>query len=840
MQTTEHTAAPGAAPLAFEGALTWRFDGESVALSSGPGPLSALVADLPGSPPLPELLARLAPSNPGALLRLVRAVLADGLPRTLHHRTAHDGAKSLRLATCVLAAPGVAGVIGATSVVAQPSSKIARRAAKLRREAAQLRESEREARRAVADLHVVLDTVADCISVQQPSGRLVFLNRAGQRALEPATLWQVGRRQWQSFMLSHYELWDEAGKPLQASDLPPLRALADRSPHRKLVRYGRKGSDHYTWALMRGVPILDDVGEPRMVVTAWTDVTEIQLAREELRRQKAVLQAVSEASLDAVLVVSPDGSMIYSDPKFARLWRIPEEALASGSDRVALESVRGQLRDPAAFMTRVEALYTTPDAEGHDELQLKDGRTIERYTSSIRGPEGQAYGRVWFFRDVSERNLARERERLLLEERVARASAERLLGTWQLLERVSQRLAAAQDVETMLRDVAGLVVGRLAKACIFDLLDEGGALRRVFAEAGTNDGLACALAAERVDLGVPEGLARALQERRTRDVEVLVHAGHSPLGERGSRAAELLNGLGARSLLVVPLVARGVPLGAMSLARGDHAEADVRLLAEQVGERLALAIEGAQLLRRSREAVALRDEFLSVASHELRTPLTAMRLAHQTLLRMAAQPGCISPQALSLARAADRHEQRLSRLIDALLDVTRIEARRLSLELETVDLAALTHEAVALAGPEAERAGSKIVLRPSGPVEGRWDRGRLEQVLSNLLSNAIKYGAGQPIEVEVRADAEWAELSVRDEGIGIPAERQRMVFERFERAVSSKHYAGLGLGLFIVRGIVNALGGEVRLKSEPGSGSTFTVRLPRSGPDEHAVGALHE
>jgi signal transduction histidine kinase len=129
-------------------------------------------------------------------------------------------------------------------------------------------------------------------------------------------------------------------------------------------------------------------------------------------------------------------------------------------------------------------------------------------------------------------------------------------------------------------------------------------------------------------------------------------------------------------------------------------------------------------------------------------------------------------------------------------------------------------------------AQCSVTLEATSPVVGQWDRARLEQVITNLLSNAIKYGAGAPVEVSVRGDDERAWLSVRDHGIGIEPERLADIFGRFERGASARSYAGLGLGLYIVRQIVDALRGNIQVESEVDRGSTFVVELPRAGPAE--------
>ncbi|WP_395813359.1 sensor histidine kinase [Archangium minus] len=181
---------------------------------------------------------------------------------------------------------------------------------------------------------------------------------------------------------------------------------------------------------------------------------------------------------------------------------------------------------------------------------------------------------------------------------------------------------------------------------------------------------------------------------------------------------------------------------------------------------------------------------------------------------------------MSRLTGMERGVGRLSVLVDELLDVSRITSGRLVLHLEDVDLAELVREVVERIRPEAERVGCELRLQVPGPVVSRWDRLRLEQVLSNLLSNALKYGAGYPVEVALRVSGTQVLLQVRDEGIGIDPALQERIFERFERAVSDRHYGGLGMGLWITREIVTALGGSIQVESAPGRGATFTVTLP--------------
>ncbi|HZH78603.1 MAG TPA: PAS domain-containing sensor histidine kinase, partial [Archangium sp.] len=241
--------------------------------------------------------------------------------------------------------------------------------------------------------------------------------------------------------------------------------------------------------------------------------------------------------------------------------------------------------------------------------------------------------------------------------------------------------------------------------------------------------------------------------------------------------------------------------------------------------------ERERLLRELQEAVTARDEFLSIASHELKTPLTSVKLNLSALAQRTERAVEKTDEAGS-RRLLRIHGQidRLAKLVNSLLDVSRISANRLDFHLEEVDLGEVLQDALGQLKEELDRARCALRLRTDAGVLGRWDRLRLDQVVSNLLTNAIKYGPGRPVEVDLQRLGKSARLVVRDHGIGISAQDQERIFERFERAVSIQHYGGFGLGLWISRQIVEGLGGSIAVHSEPGMGSTFVVELPLEGP----------
>lgn len=233
--------------------------------------------------------------------------------------------------------------------------------------------------------------------------------------------------------------------------------------------------------------------------------------------------------------------------------------------------------------------------------------------------------------------------------------------------------------------------------------------------------------------------------------------------------------------------------------------------------------------RRLEDAVRARDEFLSIASHELKTPLTSLKLQTQAMMRAMRKedPSVYSPERVTrLVEQTARQTDRLARLVDDMLDVARIETGKLTVAKSKVNLCRLVTETAERLRPQFDEAQASLSVDCPEQLEVEVDAERMEQVVVNLLTNALRYGRSKPVRVEVGRRGELARVAVRDEGIGISAEHQARVFDRFERAISSNEVSGLGLGLYISRQIVERHGGRIFVESEPGRGSTFAVELP--------------
>ncbi len=241
----------------------------------------------------------------------------------------------------------------------------------------------------------------------------------------------------------------------------------------------------------------------------------------------------------------------------------------------------------------------------------------------------------------------------------------------------------------------------------------------------------------------------------------------------------------------------------------------------------ALSNERELLYREARRAVEARDAFVSVAAHELRTPMASLAINVQDLLQTTSSGQSPSPEELRFRlAAADRSVRRFKVLVENLLDVSRASSGHLHLELAPVDLSVVVTEVIRELETMAHKA--KCLVRPNIPdsLVGFWDRARLESVTTNLLTNAFKFGAGAPVDVELFEANGMAILRVRDRGIGIARDEQARIFEQFEVAVPFEHYAGMGLGLWLSRTIVEGMGGRIEVDSEPNRGSTFSVSLP--------------
>ena len=424
--------------------------------------------------------------------------------------------------------------------------------------------------------------------------------------------------------------------------------------------------------------------------------------------------------------------------------------------------------------------------------------------------EGRAIGIVTAAWDISAQKRRENEEHLL-------AEAGRVL------------VAAGPDVEALLTEIAHLVVGSIADWCTVDLVHPGGLRRlRVIhkdpARAATCAGLERYPVHQRNNL-----VADVVRSRETLLVSELTPAALESLAQSPEHLA-LLRELDPRSFIVAPLVARGQAVGTLSFGSsgaGRRYGAEDVHQAERLATLVALAVDNARLHADVERAVLARDEVLGVVAHDLRNPLGAIRLATQTLAHQLSEQGAErGHRSVELIR---RSVQRANRLIDDLLDVTRMDAGELHVTCQHCPARLLVYDAVESQQLLAAAATIELSFDVAPDLPAVWaDRDRCLQVLENLIGNAIKFTppGGRIVVTAVPAGGE-VRFSVADSGPGIAAEHRTRVFDRFWQAEHAKR-RGVGLGLQICKGIVAAHGGRIWVESTPGGGATFQFTLPIS------------
>ncbi|MDX2094009.1 MAG: AAA family ATPase [Kofleriaceae bacterium] len=521
-----------------------------------------------------------------------------------------------------------------------------------------------------------------------------------------------------------------------------------------------------------------------------------------LRDSQAKLKRLYDSNIIGVVFCGIDGSIQDANDYYLDMIGCTRVELENGTvrwDEITPPEYRAVDEQAIASL-----IITGTVAPYEKEYVRKDGRRVPVLVTAASLRDGTRHIAA-FVLDITERK-----------------HGERALS---FLAEASRKLASSLDHASTLARIVELAVPRVADWCLIAVQHAGAPLRLL---CSTHDAKKATLAHALEQLpfshDADEGLARAM---RTGEAVLYSRVRSTQLEAMGgARHAELVRGLGMESAMAVPFAVRDEQLGGILLVSSDphrlFTAADLAE-AEELGRRCAVAIDNAYLYQEALRAVQMREDFLSITSHELRAPLSPLRMQ----LDLAREILHTDPdKALQMLERADKQVDSLVRLVDDLLDVSRITVGKLQMQLEPVDLANLVEDVLKRFAPELARAKCRVVSRLERGVVGSWDHGRIEQVVVNLLSNAMKFGAGKPIEVDVCRLDGGAGLRVRDHGVGIAHEDRERIFERFERATPVRHFGGLGLGLYIVRELVAAHRGTIELESEVGKGSCFTVKLP--------------
>lgn len=546
------------------------------------------------------------------------------------------------------------------------------------------------------------------------------------------------------------------------------------------------------------------------------------------RRERELQKA--QYFLDSLLENIPNMVFVKDarDLRFVRFNKAGEELL--GFDRKDLIGKNDYDFFPKEqadfFVSKDRAVLTGKEVVDIPEESLLSRTLGERILHTKKIPLYDENGVATYLLGVSEditekKQHEREVIRMIAEEaRIAERERNTRRSTY--LGEASTVLARTLDYRESLNELMRIAVPEMGDWSTVAVLGEDGKLERL-AQAHADPALAETLNEfvgnySFIDAvaGMPELLeGRSVLRPVITDEELAQLA-------RDQRQLALLRKLGAISAMLVPIVSRGKVLGVMSFNSGSklYDEEDLDL-AQELARRAGTAIDNALLYTSAQTAIRARDEFISIASHELKTPITALKLQFQMALR--------TPDFEKSQRALTQglfHVDRLSSLVEGLLDVSRIQTRRLTLTPEECDLAELLSEVVESHRSQLTEKGCALTTVFEPGIRGQWDKLRLGQVLSNLITNVLKYAPGAPVSIEAHRHGNRVRISVHDHGPGIPEAQKHSIFNRFERGTHSREVSGLGLGLYIVRQIVQAHGGTIFLDDDNSVGTKMIIDLP--------------
>jgi signal transduction histidine kinase len=537
---------------------------------------------------------------------------------------------------------------------------------------------------------------------------------------------------------------------------------------------------------------------------------ELERRTSELERSERRFFDIVEHNADAILVVDEDGVIRFANPVARSMFAGRREKLVG--THFGFPLVSGE---------------TT-------ELDLISGgapRSVE-----MRVVESEWEGApacIASLRDITERKHVEENARRLIREQTGREAAEAQAGTLRFLADATTSLSSSLDYATTLSALAHLCVGRIADWALVYAVDDKGVPRRLAVAHCEPDKAHLAEELQSIPIGARTAHP-VLEVLRTRAPKIV----HDVSGESleamtaDAREREIVRALGLSSFLVVPMIARGHPLGAIALVASSperrFSDDDVTLASDIAG-RAALAIDNARLYGNVQKANQSKTDFLAVVSHDLRTPLNAI-IGYADLLDEGI-PVALPPesrQSVQRMRTSARH---LMYLLNELLVFARLDGGSETVRVAHCDLCAVAREvAVVMEGQAQERGLTFRLCVPETPVDAETDADKLRQVLLNLVGNAVKYTAHGEVELTVRPESERALLTIRDTGPGIAPEHLEQIFEPFWQVDRTQRTqgGGTGLGLSVVRRMLELLGGDVHVESALGEGSTFVVSLPRT------------
>jgi PAS domain S-box-containing protein len=704
------------------------------------------------------------------------------------------------------------------------------------KEQAQARLAREQAARAEAEAaRVRLESILEHLPVgvmiaAAPSGATTYSNLQAQRIFGgPVTATETAHDYETTF-----KVWDKAGRPLKSEEFPLVRGLLGEMVERQDVVFERADGRR---AVVRAsaAPIRDADGSVISAVTAYYDVTDADRLERALADSERRFRTLAESTSVIVWTSDPDGNIVVDSPTWRRFTGQTVEQWTGGA---GFDPLHPEDREPVREAW-ARAVRNRRPFEAEYRLRRHDGIYVPMAVTAAPVLNDDGTIREWVGTNVDitrDRQLEEERARLLASEQSARRDAEHARQRMVLLDRVTAGLLA--DLQTGAVDRFGrAVVPTLADWCSIYVAEPDGSI--AIAAMANVDEDRVRLAREHLERypmrsDLPWGIAAVVASGKA---ELIVDVSDEMLGQAATQPEhlQLLLAAGIKSHIAVPLKVGDRVVGVMSLtmtASDRRFDRDDLAFAEELGVRAALALEHVRLFEAAKTARAsaeaanrAKDEFLAMLGHELRNPLAPIVTAVQ-LMRLRGNDAIL--RELSIV---DRQVGHMVRLVDDLLDVSRITRGKIELRTERVEIADVVAKAIEMSSPLLEQRGHHLsVLAPRIGLTVQADESRLAQVFANLLTNAAKYtDRGGRVAITAAREGSEVVVRVRDNGDGISAELLPHIFELFAQAPQTieRTRGGLGIGLTLVRSLVALHGGTVDAHSAgSGTGSEFVVRLP--------------
>lgn len=705
---------------------------------------------------------------------------------------------------------------------------------------------ERERRTATAEralLNTIIETVPDIISLHDEKGATLHLNQAGSLMAGPGRGTELPTE-----IPYAYQLHTGDGMPFPVEELPITRALrGETATAVEMYLVYADGQEHCLH--VNAIPLRDASGKIRGAVTVSHDITELRRSEQAAAIRASELEAIFEAITDGVFIRDSKTDSLKMNSAAHTLLSIPDEAayFAQPRDeripRLAMQDEHGVALPyeqwPESRILRGEVLQGANTADVI--CSTLDGRILQLSVSGapIRNQEGELLGAVWVCRDVTERRLLEQRTRKSLEALLAIAEALVLEQPQESSDEIAQRLA----------EVTQQVLG--CQRVSLYAVEPGTEYLHTKAVVGLSPmHLAHWKAhADELQLNTVVVDSSLLPRLRANEAVVVDRSYPPPI-------PDILALYDIHSLLHVPMIIDNQFVGIISLDYGnaDHSYTSEEIvLGKAVAQLAALVIERERLLREREDAHANElvlleanyrmNEFLGIASHELKTPITTIKGSIQLIERRLRKlhderiPSLDDEQVIALEemqmllKRTDTQTNRLTRLVNDLIDVSRVQANKLQPRIQPCDMVALVSDVVKEQRLLHTQRTFRLKLLPEASIMVQADADRIGQVLTNYISNALKYSAVEKaVEIVLERRGDSVYVAVCDEGPGIAREEQEWLWERFYRVegitVQSGSGVGLGLGLYICKTIIELHHGTVGVESMPGQGATFWFTLP--------------